>query len=283
MSHTLPAPDSVQIGLDVLDALQEDIGSGDLSAALIPAERLAHARILTREACVLAGRPWAECAFATLDRRVVLDWQAPEGATLDAGSVLCEVRGPARALLTGERTALNFLQTLSATATATAALVRQIVHTRCRLLDTRKTLPGLRRAQKYAVRVGGGHNHRIGLYDAYLIKENHLLAAGSIRAAVAAARAQRADVLLQVEVETFAQLAECVELGVPRVLLDNFSVAQAHEAVQRWGGQIELEASGGIDAHTLVGYAEAGVDFISVGALTKHIRAIDLSMRIVLD
>jgi nicotinate-nucleotide pyrophosphorylase (carboxylating) len=279
----LGASDVVQLGLDVLQALAEDLGDGDVSAALIPAERKAHARIITREACVLAGRPWAAYALQALDPAMQLQWSAADGDAVTAGATLCRMSGNARALLSAERTALNFLQTLSATATHTQRLAGLIGHTKTRLLDTRKTVPGLRLAQKYAVRVGGGHNHRMGLFDAYLIKENHLLAAGSIASAVAAARAQRPDLLLQVEVESFEQVAQCVALGVPRVLLDNFSPQQAREMVQQYAGRIELEASGGIDDTSLIAYAEAGVDFISIGALTKHVRAIDLSMRIELD
>lgn len=278
--RSLMAPDPVQVGLDVLRALAEDLREGDVSAALIPTGRTAQARIITREPCVLAGRPWAAQALQVLDPQVQVQWMADDGAELEAGATLCTISGEARALLSSERTALNFLQTLSGTATATRRLQRLIAHTSTRLLDTRKTLPGLRHAQKYAVRAGGGHNHRIGLFDAYLIKENHLLAAGSIEAAVHTARAQRPELLLQVEVETFEQLAQCVALGVPRVLLDNFSPQQARAAVDQYGELIELEASGGIDDHTLRAYAEAGVHFISVGALTKHVRAIDLSMRI---
>lgn len=278
--HSVPAPDPVQVGLDVLGALAEDLGQGDVSAALIPADRSASARIITREDCVLAGRPWADHALTALDPQVQRVWAAADGARLRAGDRLCEIHGNARALLSAERTALNFLQTLSATATQASRLTSLIAHTSTRLLDTRKTLPGLRHAQKYAVRAGGGHNHRIGLFDAYLIKENHLLAAGSIAAAVQAARAQRPDLLLQVEVESFDQLRECVALGVPRVLLDNFSPEQVRVAVQEFGQAIELEASGGIDDRSLVAYAEAGAHFISVGALTKHVRAVDLSMRV---
>lgn len=273
-------PDPVQLGLDVLRALSEDLRGNDVSAALIPEQRQATARIISREPCVLAGRPWADYALHALDPQAQVQWAAQDGDWLQAGATLCTMRGRARALLSAERTALNFLQTLSATASATRRLVELVAHTGVRLLDTRKTLPGLRLAQKYAVRAGGGHNHRIGLFDAYLIKENHLLAAGSINAAVQAARAQRPDLLLQVEVETLEQLRECVDLQVPRVLLDNFSPAQTRIAVEQYGGRIELEASGGIDDQTLVAHAEAGVDFISIGALTKHVRAIDLSMRI---
>lgn len=278
-----PAPALVEVLVDVSRALSEDIGSGDVSAALIPAVRQASARIITRERCVLAGRDWAELCFRLLDPAVRVGWHVVEGAEAEAGALLCEVEGQARALLSAERSALNFLQTLSATAGAARRLVDLVAHTGVRLLDTRKTLPGLRSAQKYAVTVGGAHNHRQGLYDAYLIKENHLAAAGSIAAAVSAARGAHPELLLQVEVENFNQLQECLDLGVPRVLLDNFNVEQTRLAVQQVAGRMELESSGGIDDHTLVAYAETGVDFISIGALTKHIRAVDLSMRVKLQ
>ena len=260
---------------DVLRALAEDVGSGDISAALMPASQLASARIITREPCVLSGQAWAEAAF----EQVAIRWHAKDGELLAANALLCELHGSARALLTSERTALNFLQTLSGTATITAHYVHLVAGTGCRILDTRKTLPGLRYAQKYAVRCGGGFNHRIGLFDAFLLKENHLAAAGSIAHAVQRARAAHPDKLLEVEVETFSQLEQCLSFGVPRVLLDNFSPQQAAEAVKLVAGRLELEASGGIDEASLQAYARAGVDFISVGALTKHVRAIDLSMR----
>lgn len=280
MKPAVAAPALVDVLVDVSRALAEDIGAGDVSAALIPAGRMASARIITREACVLAGRDWAELCFRLLDPAVQVSWHVAEGAEAAPGALLCEVDGQARALLSAERSALNFIQTLSATASTARRLVNLVAHTRVRLLDTRKTLPGLRHAQKYAVAVGGAHNHRQGLYDAYLIKENHLAAAGSIAAAVTAARATRPDLLLQVEVESFEQLEECLDLGVPRVLLDNFNVDQTRVAVARVADRMELESSGGIDDQTLVAYAETGVDFISIGALTKHVRAVDLSMRV---
>lgn len=267
---------------DVARALAEDLGSGDVSAALLP-EGPATARIITRSAGLLAGAAWAEGCFRALDPECRLIWHAEDGRSVAAGDTLFVVHGRARALLSAERSALNFLQTLSATATHTARLMARIAHTRCVILDTRKTLPGLRLAQKYAVRCGGGQNHRIGLYDAILLKENHLMAAGSITAAVGEARARFPGLPLEVEVETLTQLEECLALGVPRVMLDNFSPAQAREAVTRVAGRLALEASGGIDEQTLVQYAEAGVDFISVGALTKHIHALDLSMRFTRD
>ncbi|MCU0755340.1 MAG: carboxylating nicotinate-nucleotide diphosphorylase [Xanthomonadales bacterium] len=283
MRRERPLPPPVEVVThDVTRALAEDVGGGDVSAALLP-DRPATAQIVTREAGVLAGTAWAAACFRALDPDCRLDWHAEDAIPVGPGDTLLVVRGSARALLTAERSALNFLQTLSATATHTARLMARIAHTRCVILDTRKTLPGLRLAQKYAVRCGGGRNHRIGLYDAILLKENHLLAAGSIRAAVAAARARFPGLPLEVEVETLAQLDECLEIGVPRVMLDNFSPAQARVAVAQVAGRLELEASGGIDEHTLVQYAEAGVDYISVGALTKHIHALDLSMRLTHD
>lgn len=273
------------VAANVRDALAEDVGSGDLTAALIPAERTARARIVAREAFTMAGRPWADEVFRQLDERVSLRWHAADGETLPEGAVLCELEGPARALLSGERVALNFLQTLSATATVTAGYVAAIANTNARILDTRKTLPGLRRAQKYAVRCGGGHNHRQGLYDAILIKENHVASAGGIGAAVAAARQTAGDAPLEIEVETLDQLREALAARAPRLLLDNFAPAALAEAVavNRAEGKppAELEASGGLTLEALVAVAETGVDFISVGALTKHVRAIDLSMRFV--
>ena len=264
---------------NVENAIAEDIGTGDINAELIPVAQAGIAKIIARQNFVLAGRPWAEAAFLHFAPDAQMQWCANDGATVSASSVLLEIAAPARALLSAERTALNFLQTLSGTATTTAHYASLIAHTKTRLLDTRKTLPGLRDAQKYAVRCGGGLNHRIGLFDAFLLKENHIAAAGSIRAAVTTARSLYPDRFLQVEVETRAQLEECLNLNVPRVLLDNFSPAQTAELVAFIDGRMELESSGGIDEQSLIAYAEAGVDFISIGSLTKHVRAVDLSMR----
>ena len=266
---------------NVSNAIAEDIATGDISAELIPATQPGIAKIIARQNFVLAGRPWAEAAFLHFAPDAQMRWCANDGETVLANAVLLEVSAPARALLSAERTALNFLQTLSGTATTTAHYARLIAHTKTRLLDTRKTLPGLRDAQKYAVRCGGGFNHRIGLFDAFLLKENHIAAAGSITAAVHAARKLYPDRFLQVEVETRAQLEECLNLNVARVLLDNFSPAQTAELVRLVAGRMELESSGGIDEQSLIAYAEAGVDFISIGSLTKHVRAVDLSMRMV--
>lgn len=282
MTSTAPilnAREQRAVHANVQSAIAEDIDTGDINAELIPPQQGGRARIIVREDGVLAGRPWAEASFRHFAPDAEMTWRYHDGAHLRAGETLVEISAPARALLSAERTALNFLQTLSGTATTTARYVRLIAHTRTRLLDTRKTLPGLRDAQKYAVRCGGGHNHRIGLFDAFLLKENHIAAAGSITAAVEKARRMYPDRFLQVEVETRAQLHECLNLGVARVLLDNFSPAQTAELVHEVNGRMELEASGGIDDQSLVAYAEAGVDFISIGSLTKHIRALDLSMR----
>ncbi len=273
----------VAIRANVAAALAEDVGSGDLTAALVDAGSRARARIVAREEMVLAGQPWADRVFLELDADIACNWHFSDGDGVDSGATICTLRGPARALLTGERTALNFLQTLSATATATAAHVAAVAHTGARILDTRKTIPGLRQAQKYAVRCGGGSNHRHGLYDAILIKENHIASAGGVAAAVCAARAIDSTVLLEVEVESHAQLREALACGVRRILLDNFEPGGLADAVRinRDEGEppAELEASGGLTLAELAVVAETGVDYISTGAITKHIRAIDLSMR----
>jgi nicotinate-nucleotide pyrophosphorylase (carboxylating) len=270
------------ISTSVQTALAEDIGSGDLTAALVPAEQKAAATILSRDAAVLCGQPWVKEVFRQLDPGIVIQWHVREGDSAIAGQTLCELHGLARPLLAGERTALNYLQTLSAVASATRACVDAVTGTRTKILDTRKTIPGLRLAQKYAVRIGGGTNHRLGLYDGILVKENHIVAAGGITAAVRRAQEQGSAVLLEVEVETLAQAQEAMTAGADRLLLDNFSVAQMSEAValrDRQSPRTTLEASGGIHFETLRPVAETGVDFISIGALTKNIRAVDLSMR----
>jgi nicotinate-nucleotide pyrophosphorylase (carboxylating) len=273
-------PDARLVQQDVATALAEDLGAGDLTAALIaPGTRL-NTKVISRENAVLAGRPWFDATFEALPGQVTVNWSLEDGEDLRAGQIVCELEGDAASLLSGERTALNFLQTLSATATATKAFVEKIEGTGARILDTRKTLPGLRRAQKYAVLCGGGCNHRIGLFDAILIKENHISAAGGIQAAVSAAKQQSPDVMIEVEVEDLQELREALAAGATRALLDNFSLAQLHEAVAE-GGNIELEASGDIGLDTVRQVAETGVDFISVGAITKHVRAIDFSMRFV--
>lgn len=267
----------------VARALEEDVGTGDLTAALVPLDRDARATVITREPAVVCGRPWFDEVFRQIDRRVDIEWQADEGDLVDAGALLCRIAGSARALLTGERAALNFLQTLSGTATTVRRWVEVVAGTRCRVLDTRKTLPGLRTAQKYAVRCGGGTNHRIGLYDGILIKENHILAAGSIAAAVAAARRSGTAVPIEVEVETIDELRQALDARADMALLDEFSLDGLREAVAlnlgHGNGPMKLEASGSVTLETLRPIAETGVDFVSIGALTKHVRAIDLSMR----
>ena len=273
-------PPAEQIAIDVERALAEDVGSGDATADLIDAAAMASATVVTREDAILCGRPWFEACFAALDRGVSMRWEADDGAQIAAGQTLVTLRGPARALLTGERCALNFLQTLSGTATATARYAAAVRGTRAVILDTRKTLPGLRFAQKYAVRCGGGTNHRIGLFDAILIKENHIAAAGSLRAAVCSARNRHAQLGVEVEVENFAELDAALAAGADRIMLDDFSLADMRAAVERVQGRVPLEASGGVDFETLRAIAETGVDYISIGALTKHVRAVDLSMRI---
>ncbi|MBS0395017.1 MAG: carboxylating nicotinate-nucleotide diphosphorylase [Proteobacteria bacterium] len=267
----------------VAAALAEDVGRGDLTAQLVPASARARARVITREAGVLCGRDWVDAVFAALDPAVTVRWHADDGATVSPGAPLFEAEGPARPLLTGERTALNFLQMLSGTATAARRYVEAVRGTGCRILDTRKTLPGLRLAQKYAVRCGGGTNHRLGLYDGILIKENHIAAAGSIAAAVAAARRVGGGVPVEVEVETLEELEQAFAAQADLALLDEFSLADLATAVARNRARprpLGLEASGGIDLDTIGAVAATGVDFISVGSITKHVRALDLSMRL---
>jgi nicotinate-nucleotide pyrophosphorylase (carboxylating) len=271
--------DSQQIADDVTRALTEDIGGGDVSARLVPAEQMMQGRIVARESCVLAGTAWAEAAFRRVSNRSLVQWLYCDGDPVPADSVICTLDGPARALLTAERTALNFLQTLSGTATITRAYVDAISGTSARILDTRKTIPGLRMAQKYAVTCGGGLNHRLGLYDMVLLKENHIMAAGSITAAVQASRAINPDVPLEVEVETLDQLEEALAAGVDRILLDNYDLAGLRAAVAANKGRAKLEASGNVDLSTVRDVALTGVDFISTGAITKHVQAIDLSLR----
>lgn len=261
-------------------ALAEDIGDGDITAALIPVERRAEARIVCRQQAVLCGRPWVEEVFHRLDTAIKLDWEYNDGESLAPGTVVFRATGPARALLTGERTALNFLQLLSGTATTAREYAERAGHGQIRILDTRKTIPGLRLAQKYAVRTGGCHNHRLGLYDVFLIKENHISACGGITLAVNEARRLYPGKLVEVEVENLAQLEEAVQAQAEVVMLDNFSLADIEAAVSLAGGKVKLEASGGYDPETVEALAGTGVDYISVGALTKHVRAVDFSMRI---
>jgi len=267
----------------VAAALAEDIGGGDQTAGLVSAARRWRARGMTREAAVIAGRPYVDEVFRQVDPGVTIDWQVRDGASVEAGQVLFRLEGPARSLLTGERTALNFLQTLSGTATVTHRYVAQVVGLQCQVLDTRKTVPGLRTAQKYAVRCGGGRNHRMGLYDGVLIKENHIIAAGSIGAAVATARKAAIRVPVEVEVETLDELRQALDAGADMALLDEFPLDDLRTAVAlnraHANGPIKLEASGSVTLETLRSVAAAGVDFVSIGSLTKHVRAVDLSMR----
>ena len=268
---------------DVRLALAEDIATGDISARLIDETEQLKMNLLVREDAVLCGCAWFDEAFSQCDSSIRIEWAAGDGDRVSADSILCRISGPARAMLSAERTALNFLQTLSGTATTTNSYACRIRHTRCRILDARKTIPQLRRAQKYAVRCGGGLNHRIGLFDAYLIKENHLAASGSIKAAVDRARELNPDPLLEVEVENLDQLQQALDAKVDRVLLDNFSIDELRQAVTLNNNTIQLEASGNITAESILEIAETGVDFISIGALTKHLRAIDFSLRFSTD
>jgi len=264
---------------DVSCALAEDLGSGDITAELIPEDCTWKASVYSRESAILCGRNWFDAVFHHLDERTEVRWYAADGDAIAAHQVVCTLKGPARCLLSGERTALNFLQTLSGTATLARSYARQLEGLQTRVLDTRKTIPGLRHAQKYAVRCGGCHNHRFGLYDAFLIKENHISAAGSIRQAVRDASRLHPGIPIEVEVERPDQIGEAIAAGAERLLLDNFSLAQLGDTVRQVGGRVPLEASGGITLDNLRDIAQTGVDFISVGTLTKHIRAIDLSMR----
>jgi len=275
------------IGPGVAIALSEDIGSGDLTAALVDAEEIVGASIIARESLILCGHPWVDEVFSQLDESVVIDWYIGDGQSAEADDVVCKLVGPARTLLTGERTALNFLQTLSATATTTARYVKAVSASKTRILDTRKTIPGLRLAQKYAVICGGGTNHRVGLFDAILIKENHIKTAGGITAAIQSAEKLKADVLIEVEVESHDELLEALDAGAGRILLDNFSVAELQQAVtsnESYGyTAAELEASGNITIESIREIADTGVDYISTGALTKNIDAIDFSMLFRID
>lgn len=267
------------IDAQVAVALDEDVGSGDLTAALLSAETWANADVIVRDSdAVLCGSDWFAAVFARLDSTVKVTWEAADGDLLASGSLVCRLEGPAPSILTGERTALNFLQTLSGTAALARRYVKQVSGTGAVILDTRKTLPGLRLAQKYAVRCGGGHNHRIGLYDAILIKENHIRSAGSIRAALTAAETVGRGVVVEIEVESLDELREALTAGARRVLLDNFSLDQLRDAVALTAGRAGLEASGGVNLETVRAIAETGVDFISVGGLTKDLKATDYSM-----
>jgi len=276
----LPLQLAAEVQRNVLAALVEDIGGGDLTALLTPATRRSHGTVLSREAAVLAGTAWFDACFRRLDPLAVIRWHARDGEAIASGQALCEIEASTRALLTAERAALNFLQLLSATATATRRYVDAVAGTGARIVDTRKTLPGLRLAQKYAVTCGGGSNHRLGLYDGILIKENHIMAAGGVSAALEQAHAvSRGDVFIQIEVETLEQLAEALDADARMILLDNMDLAQMRQAVGLTAGRAQLEASGGVRLETVRAIAETGVDRISVGSLTKNVRAIDLSLR----
>lgn len=264
----------------VSEALQEDIGSGDVTAALLDPRQVAVARVISRETGILCGTLWFDEVFQQLDSHIQITWSSHDGDRLSPNQTLCELQGPAHALLTGERTALNFLQTLSGTATITHQYVEAMGDSPTRLLDTRKTIPGLRLAQKYAVTCGGGYNHRIGLYDMVLIKENHIAACGSIQTAVQTALQQFPDLPIEVEVESLDELVQAIAAGAHRILLDNFSVADLHKAVEITAGRAELEISGNVTLQDIAEYAAIGVDYISTGAITKHVTALDLSMRV---
>ncbi|MDD3762650.1 MAG: carboxylating nicotinate-nucleotide diphosphorylase [Nevskiales bacterium] len=283
--HSLPVY-VTDLELCVEHALAEDIGDGDVTALLVPAEQRASARVITREAAVICGRPWVDAVFSRIDPNIRIEWRVADGQAAEADEVLLTLEGAARSLLTGERAALNFLQTLSGTATAVAEYVRAVDGTGCRIVDTRKTLPGLRNAQKYAVLCGGGANHRIGLYDGILIKENHIAAAGGIAAAIERARALDANVPLMTEAETLDEARAALAADVDLLLVDEFSGEMLAEAVRLTrdhrarGGRTVIEYSGGATLATVRTLAETGVDRISIGAITKHVRAVDLSMRL---
>ena len=279
MGAGLAPPLSAIVEADVDGALAEDLGPGDATAELLP-DVPAQAWVVAKESGVIAGRPWFDACFRRLDPDVRLDWRVAEGDAVSPGTVLVVIAGRTRALVSAERPALNFLQTLSATATRTAEHVAALAGTRTRVLDTRKTLPGLRHAQKYAVRAGGGCNHRMGLYDAVMLKENHIHAAGSIAAAAAAAKARHPELPLVIEVETLAELDEALATGCERILVDDFSEADLREAVRRADGKTPLEVSGGVTLERLPAIGATGVDYVSIGALTKHVHALDLSLRL---
>lgn len=271
------------LGSQVQAALREDVGTGDVTAGFVPENELAHGRVITREAAVMCGRPWVEEVFRQLDETVRLRWHADDGEPVSPAQNLFDIEGSARSILTGERTALNFLQLLSAVATETRRYVEAVAGTGCTILDTRKTLPGLRTAQKYAVVCGGGSNHRMGLFDMVLVKENHIAAAGSLTSAVQAARRHVPGLKVEVEVENLKQLAEAIEARPDIIMLDNFNEAELGKAVaynDERGRFAKLEASGNVSLENVRSIAQTGVDYISVGALTKHVRAVDLSMRL---
>ena len=272
--------DSLHVAIEknVSHAIEEDLGNGDVSASLIPLDNRSIAMLITRSSGVFCGKSWADETARQIGG-FTIDWQVDDGDAIQSKQELAQLEGSSHSILSAERVMLNFLQLLSGTATLTKSYCNRIGHTKAKLLDTRKTLPGLRMAQKYAVSVGGGTNHRMGLFDAFLIKDNHIEAAGSIQAAVEAARTRDSQLPLEVEVETLDQLSECVAIGVPRALLDNFSLEKMRNAVNNFGDRIELEASGGVTLENIREIAETGVDYVSVGAITKNVIALDLSLR----
>ena len=273
-------PSQEQIHQQVALALSEDIGAGDLTASLISASERVRGKLICRDDSVACGRNWVDAVFETLDAGVQIDWRCEDGDDLHAGQTWCIIEGPVRAILSGERTALNFAQLLAGTATATRTLVRELQGTQAQLLDTRKTVPGLRLAQKYAVQCGGGNNHRLGLYDGILIKENHIRSSGSIASALAAAETQAGRVdLIEIEVESLNELSQALQAGARRIMLDNFSVIQLRDAVKLNQGRAQLEASGNVTAETIREIALTGVNFISCGEITKNVRAIDLTLQ----
>mgnify|MGYP000600169953 CR=1 FL=1 len=276
---SMNTPNPAEIAESVSLALAEDVGSGDVTADLIAPETISRATVITREDAIICGIAWFDEVFRQVNPSIQITWHFQDGDPVKANDILCHIKGNARGMLTAERSALNFLQTLSGTATATRRYVDLIAHTSCRILDTRKTLPGLRNAQKYAVRCGGGVNHRIGLYDRVLVKENHIMAAGSITAAVAQARRLHPNIKVEVETEGLKELAEATAAKADIIMLDDYPMELLREAVKITAGRIPLEASGGVNLETVKTIAETGVDFISVGSITKHVRAVDLSMR----
>lgn len=280
LETAVPLPPRGVIEADVQRALEEDVGTGDLTAGLVPENKQAQGEIITRQAAVICGRPWAEETFRRLDQRIGLRWQVAEGEWVEPGGVVCRLHGATRPLLTGERTALNFLQFLSGTATSARLFADAVAGTAAQVLDTRKTIPGLRHAQKYATRCGGVVNHRFGLFDAYLIKENHIIACGGLTPAVELARIRAAGALVTVEIETLEQLEMVIAAGADVVLLDNFAGDDLPAAVDQAAGRVKLEVSGGVDLEQVRRLARTGVDRISVGAITKHLQAVDLSMRL---
>jgi len=279
-STDLSPPSVKDVERTVATALDEDVGSGDITAELIPWDQKSHAEVVCREAAVLAGQPWFDGVFALIDSTIFVDWNYRDGEELAPGDIVCRIEGPTRSIVTGERTALNFLQLLSATATSTHRYASALADSKTRILDTRKTLPGLRVAQKYAVRCGGGENHRTGLFDSVLIKENHIAAVGSIMTAVETIRALYPEVCIEVEVEVMSELTEALEAGVDMIMLDNFPPDKLKAAIKQVDGRVAIEVSGHITLSRLTDLSSSGADFLSVGALTKNIEAIDFSMRI---